>query len=157
MNWKARLAESLQVDEDVLEELAQHAAATYATARAEGLDEADAERRVGEQIDAWIANPAPLRRRPKRDAVVAPPAGSGTGVSSIARDFRYAWRLLGRQPLYAALVVATMALGIGATTTIGSVAYGVLLKPLPWADAPWFERDRAAVLWAARRKRSDGR
>jgi SAM-dependent methyltransferase len=31
------------------------------------------------------------------------------------------------------------------------------LRPLPWADAPWFERDRAAVLWAAHRKRSDGR
>ena len=31
------------------------------------------------------------------------------------------------------------------------------LRSLPWADAPWFERDRAAVLWAAHRKRSDGR
>ncbi len=29
-----------------------------------------------------------------------------------------------------------MALGIAATTVVGSVAYGVLLKPLPWADAP---------------------
>jgi putative ABC transport system permease protein len=29
-----------------------------------------------------------------------------------------------------------MALGIAATTVLGSVAYGVLLKPLPWADAP---------------------
>jgi predicted permease len=52
------------------------------------------------------------------------------------QDLRYAWRLLRQQPAYATLVVATMALGIAATTTVGSVAYGVLLKPLPWADAP---------------------
>jgi predicted permease len=56
--------------------------------------------------------------------------------AAVAQDARYAWRLLRRQPAYAALVVATMALGIAATTVLGSVAYGVLLKPLPWADAP---------------------
>lgn len=145
MDWKVRLAASLQrvarqradeIDDDVLEELAQHAAATYAAARAEGLDQTDAERGVSQQIDAWVANPSLLRRRPKRQPAVAPPSGSGGRLGSIAQDLRYAWRLLGRQPVYAALVVATMALGIAATTAIGSVAYGVLLKPLPWADAP---------------------
>ena len=44
--------------------------------------------------------------------------------------------LLRRQPGYALIVIATMALGIAATTVLASVAYGVLLKPLPWADAP---------------------
>src|ERR1700752_5049612 len=52
------------------------------------------------------------------------------------QDLRYAWRLLRQQPAYPTLVVATMALGIAATTVVGRVAYGVLLKPLPWADAP---------------------
>src|SRR5262245_33800555 len=52
------------------------------------------------------------------------------------KDVTYGWRLLRKQPAYSTLVVATMALGIAATTVIGSVAYGVLLKPLPWADAP---------------------
>jgi predicted permease len=137
MNWKARLAASLQLDDDVLEELAQHAASTYNTARAEGLDEREAERRVAQQIDAWAANPALLRRRPRRHPAVLPPAsGSGLRVTSFVHDVRYAWRLLLRQPLYAALVIATLALGIAATTAIGGVAYGVLLKPLPWADSP---------------------
>ena len=49
-------------------------------------------------------------------------------------DVRYACRLLRRDLGYAAVAILTMAVGIGATTTLFSVAYGVLLKPLPWAD-----------------------
>ncbi|HYT74727.1 MAG TPA: ABC transporter permease [Vicinamibacterales bacterium] len=139
MNWKTRLAEAFgpnRLDADVLEELAQHAAATYASARAEGLDAAEAERRVDAQIAAWVSDPALLKRRPRREPAVIPPAGSTGMLAAIMQDTRYAWRLLRRAPAYTALVVATMALGIAATTVIGSVAYGVLLKPLPWADAP---------------------
>src|SRR5450759_4724653 len=139
MDWKARINSAFgpaTADGDVLEELAQHAAATYASARAEGCDPADAERRVDDQIAAWAANPSLLRRRPKREPAIVPPAGSASGLGPLAQDTRYAWRLLCRQPAYAALVIATMALGIAATTVLGSVAYGVLLKPLPWADAP---------------------
>src|SRR5215470_12727844 len=139
MDWKTRLRSAFHTrvpDEDVIEELAQHAAATYASARAEGCEPAEADRRVEHQIAEWTATPALLRRRPKRKPAVPPPPGSGSGITLAAHDARYAWRLLRRQPAYAALVVATMALGIAATTVLGSVAYGVLLKPLPWADAP---------------------
>src|SRR5260221_7309597 len=139
MDWKTRITSGFgerRPDDDVLEELAQHAAATYASARAEGCDAAEAERRVARQIRAWAANPALLRRRPKRETAIEPPGGSASGAGAAAQDTRYAWRLLRRQPAYAALGVATMALGIGATTVIGSVVYDVLLKPLPWADAP---------------------
>jgi len=60
---------------------------------------------------------------------------SGAAFAGIVPDVRYAGRLLRRQPGYAAVAILTMALGIGATTTLFSVAYGVLLKPLPWPDA----------------------
>src|SRR5262249_21628209 len=138
MNWTSRLrtAFSEPPDEDVLEELAQHAAATYASARAEGCDVAEAERRVDLEIAAWAAKPALLPRRPKPEPAGIAPAGPARPLASIPQDARYAWRLLRKQPAYATLVVATMALGIAATTVVGSVAYGVLLKPLPWADAP---------------------
>jgi putative ABC transport system permease protein len=56
--------------------------------------------------------------------------------SAIVQDAQFAWRLIQRQPAYTALVALTMALGIAATTVLSSVAYGVLVKPLPWADAP---------------------
>jgi predicted permease len=138
MDWKAQIRSALgpSLDDDVLEELAQHAAATYAAARAEGCDATQGEHRVAVQIQAWAADPAIRRRRPKREPAIEPPAGSASAASAVLQDTRYAWRLLRRQPAYAALVIATMALGIAATTVIGSVAYGVLLKPLPWADAP---------------------
>ena len=50
------------------------------------------------------------------------------------RDLRHAARLLAREPGYAAVALLGIALGIGATTTLFSVVYGVLLKPLPWPE-----------------------
>ena len=50
------------------------------------------------------------------------------------RDVRYAFRLIRRQPMFAALVIATLTLGIGASTSMFSVVNGVLLKPLPYRD-----------------------
>jgi len=56
-------------------------------------------------------------------------------AAGLVQDARYAARMLRRQPGVALVAIVTMALGIGATTTLFSVAYGVLLKPLPWPDA----------------------
>ncbi len=49
-------------------------------------------------------------------------------------DLVYGLRLLRARPGYAALTILTIALGVGAVTTLFSVAYGVLLRPLPWAN-----------------------
>ena len=55
-------------------------------------------------------------------------------VASTLKDFRHAARLLRREPGYTAVAVLAIALGIAATTTLFSVTYGVLLKPLPWPE-----------------------
>ena len=71
-------------------------------------------------------------------------------------DVRYAVRLLRRDPVYAAVAILSMALGIAATTTLFSVAYGVLLKPLPWPEADRIMRvveTRADFLQAIARER----
>jgi hypothetical protein len=49
-------------------------------------------------------------------------------------DLRYACRSLLRTPGVSLLIVATLALGIGATTTMFSAVWAVFLRPLPFPD-----------------------
>ena len=56
-------------------------------------------------------------------------------MSGLWLDFRYAARVLGKNPGTTAVMVFTLALAIGATTAIFSVVYGVLLRPLPYSGA----------------------
>ena len=55
-------------------------------------------------------------------------------MDGLWQDFRFAARRLGKNPAVPAVMVFTLALGIGATTAIFSVVYGVLLQPLPYPD-----------------------
>ncbi|HTI36582.1 MAG TPA: ADOP family duplicated permease [Vicinamibacterales bacterium] len=53
-------------------------------------------------------------------------------MDTLIRDVRHALAVLRRDPLFSAAALLALALGIGATTAVFSVIYGVLLRPLPY-------------------------
>ena len=57
-------------------------------------------------------------------------------------DIKYAWRSLKKRWTLALLGLATLAMGIGATTAVFSVVNGVLLQELPYRDS-----DRMVIIW----------
>ncbi len=54
-------------------------------------------------------------------------------MDRLIQDLKVAVRSLARQRTFSLVAILTLALGVGATTAIFSVVYGILLKPLPYA------------------------
>ena len=63
-------------------------------------------------------------------------------MENFVRDLRYAVRAMARMRGVAVVAILTLALGIGATTTMFSVVYALLLRPPPFADP-----DRIVILF----------
>jgi len=63
-------------------------------------------------------------------------------MQTLWQDLRYGVRMLMKQPGFTLIAVVTLALGIGANTTIFSVINSLLLKPVPFPEA-----ERLALVW----------
>jgi predicted permease len=75
-----------------------------------------------------------LRDRLERHREGDVAGGRWSGVDAV-RDARQALRTLARRPGFAFATIGLVGLGIGATTTIFSVVYGVLMRPLPYPES----------------------
>jgi hypothetical protein len=85
---------------------------------------------------------ADARREWSRPAPVTAEPGFFRSMKMRKQDVRAVFRFMGQRPLFSAAVVMMLALGLGASTAMFSVVYGVLLKPLPFP-----EPERIVQVW----------
>ena len=106
--------------------------------------------------DILPAAPIHLLQRWRRRGRVGMPPGRRSIM--IGSDFRYAWRALTHQKLGSGLVLAMLALGIGANVAVFSLINGLFLRPLPFPHpdrlvylnetAPRWNLERTGVTYA---------
>lgn len=110
------------------------------------MQDTEGHRIVVVTIRAADAPVAPALMRGVRRAMPAwiREAWGGERMGSMTQDLKFAARSLRRTPAFTVTAVLTLALGIGATSAIYSVADGVLLTPLPYDDP-----DEIVTVWAS--------
>ncbi|MGD2217371.1 MAG: ABC transporter permease [Gemmatimonadales bacterium] len=154
-DWKRYVRECLELpgldreqEAEVVEEIAGQLAERYGEARARGAGEAEAEAEALALMGDWSAlarevqsskrfpgGPRIERRVEEREYAIRGRGGRWISVADILRDLRLALRRLRRAPLFGAVVVLTLGIGIGANTAIFSLVKGILLDPLPYPDS----------------------
>jgi putative ABC transport system permease protein len=130
----------------IVMELASQLEDCYRDALARGMAEPDADAHARAQITDWTGLAATLRtvdrphvrspidRWTERVDQHARERRGGWLMADLWQDVRHAGRRLAARPGFTVVAVLTLAMGIGATTAIFSVVYGVVLKPLPFAE-----------------------
>jgi predicted permease len=129
--WFRSLGKSRAVKQDIDEELRLHIELRTAENLAAGMSPQEAARAARKRF----GNVLSIREECREVR------GAGC-TETILQDIRFGLRMLRKHPGFAAAAVLTLALGIGATTTIFTVIDGVLLNPLPYPGS-----DRIVHVW----------
>ena len=117
-----------KTEADMAEELRAHLEARESELMARGLSREEASYAARRQFGGVDQIKEIAREERSR-------RGLGVWLGNLGRDFRFSFRSLRRAPGFGVAVIVTLGLCIGANTTIFSVLYGMILKPLPFRDA----------------------
>jgi len=126
MSWMRRLLNTLRrrtLDREIEDELRFHVESRAADLQRGGMSALDAQR----EARRLLGNDVSLRDRTRE-------ADNWVWLETAFQDVRYAARTLWRAPVFAIAATLTLAIGIGANTAMFAVVYGVLIRPLPYAD-----------------------
>jgi putative ABC transport system permease protein len=128
-----------QIDGEIAEELRDHLEHEIEVHRSRGASPEDARRLALRDLGGLTQTIESTR------------AVRATWLDAVWRDVGYAVRVLRRSPRFTITALTTLVVGIGATTAIFSVAYAVLVRPLPYPDADRLvfvaEKESAGVAW----------
>jgi putative ABC transport system permease protein len=133
-SWLSRLSSSTKrrrLDREFEEELETHAALLTDEHARRGLDPGEARRR------ARVALGGVAQLRESHHDQRGLPL-----IDRFAQDVRFAVRMFAKAPGFTLFAAAALALGIGATTAVFTVAYTVLIRPLPYRDP-----SRLVMVW----------
>lgn len=122
-----------EAEADLAEELASHLEERYRELCAGGVAEEEAYRAAIAELDDThpLRQDARAERMPRREPSVPGDARAANWFADLGRDMRYALRTFRKSPGFAAFVIGTLALGIGANTTVFTLLNTLVLNPLP--------------------------
>ena len=143
-DWKPEIAKKLQHLEiepareaAIIEELSQHLEDRYEELLVVGSSEAEAYRAALQELEQNGLPPSSMPSGLRNSAHNAPPPAvppSGNLFTDFLRDLKYGLRSMGKSPSFSFFAILTLALGIGASTTVFTVINTLLLHPLPVRD-----------------------
>jgi predicted permease len=137
-DWRSRLREQLAAEgltpsahREAIDEIAEHLNDLHRAAMSSGRSESEAD----SEVEAELSRMGPLAETVSKRARRHRTAGErGDWKSGLTADLRHAVRVVNRERSFSAIVITTLAIGIGSCTAVFSIVNALLLGSLPYPD-----------------------
>ena len=153
INWHARLRERLAAEgiipsahAEAIDEIAEHLQDLHRAAMREGKTAVQADAVVESELARMAPLASAVEERARRNA--PQPSHHGDWRTGMAADVRHALRAVGLERGFSAIVVLTLAIGIGSCTAVFSI-----INALLWGSLPYPDPGQLAILMSTDRNR----